>query len=45
MGYRIKDIPVTWVEDKDTRVKIGSTVSEDLRGLMRMRREHPWRTG
>jgi glycosyltransferase involved in cell wall biosynthesis len=43
MGYRIKDIPVRWVEDKDTRVKIGSTVSEDLRGLWRMRRQRPWR--
>ncbi|MEO8458440.1 MAG: glycosyltransferase, partial [Chloroflexota bacterium] len=43
MGYRIKDIPVRWVEDKDTRVKIGSTISEDLRGLWRMRRERPWR--
>jgi glycosyltransferase involved in cell wall biosynthesis len=41
-GYRIKDIPVVWDEDKDTRVKIGATVSEDLRGLWRMRRERPW---
>lgn len=45
MGYRIKDIPVRWVEDPDTRVKIGSTVSEDLKGLWRMRRERPWRNG
>jgi glycosyltransferase involved in cell wall biosynthesis len=45
MGYRIKDIPVRWVEDRDPRVKIGSTVSEDLRGLWRMRRERPWRQG
>lgn len=43
MGYRIKDIPVRWVEDPDTRVKIGATVSEDLRGLWRIRRERPWR--
>ena len=45
MGYQIKDIPVRWVEDPDTRVKIGSTVSEDLKGLWRMRRERPWRSG
>lgn len=45
MGYRIKDIPVRWIEDRDTRVKIGSTVSEDLKGLWRMRRERPWRNG
>jgi glycosyltransferase involved in cell wall biosynthesis len=42
MGYKIKDIPVVWDEDKDTRVKIGATVSEDLRGLWRMRRDRPW---
>jgi glycosyltransferase involved in cell wall biosynthesis len=44
MGYRIKDISVRWVEDRDTRVKIGSTIAEDLRGLWRMRREKPWTT-
>lgn len=44
MGYRIKDIPVRWVEDPVTTVKIGSTIAEDLRGLVRMRRERPWRT-
>jgi glycosyltransferase involved in cell wall biosynthesis len=43
MGYQVKDIPVEWVEDPDTRVKIGSTVSEDLRGLWRMRTDRPWR--
>lgn len=43
MGYRIKDVPVRWIEDRDTRVKIGSTITEDLRGLWRMRRERPWR--
>lgn len=45
MGYNIKDIPVVWDEDPDTRVKIGSTVSEDLKGLWRLRRERPWRNG
>ncbi len=43
MGYRIKDIPVRWEEDPDTRVKIGSTVSEDLKGLWRLRRKQPWK--
>ncbi len=43
VGYRIKDVPVSWVEDLDTRVKIGATVSEDLRGLLRLRRRRPWR--
>ncbi|MEE8369551.1 MAG: dolichyl-phosphate beta-glucosyltransferase [Dehalococcoidia bacterium] len=43
LGYRIKDIPVAWVEDTDTRVNIGSTVGEDLRGLWRLRRRQLWR--
>jgi hypothetical protein len=31
-------VPVRWLEDADSRVKIGSTVWRDLRGLLRMRR-------
>ena len=42
-GYKIKDIPVAWVEDPDTRVKIFSTVSRDIQGLLRLRFERPWR--
>jgi glycosyltransferase involved in cell wall biosynthesis len=36
-GFRIKEVPVTWVEDPDTRVKILRTVVQDLRGLLRLR--------
>ncbi len=36
-GYRIKEVPVTWVEDTDTRVDIIKTVREDMGGLMRLR--------
>jgi glycosyltransferase involved in cell wall biosynthesis len=43
MGYRVKDVPVEWVEDTDTRVKIAATVTEDLRGLLRLRLGRPWR--
>ena len=43
MGYRVKDVPVEWIEDTDTRVKIGSTVAEDVRGLIRLRLGQPWR--
>lgn len=43
MGYRVKDVPVEWVEDTDTRVKIAATVWEDLRGLARLRTRRPWR--
>lgn len=36
-GYRIKDIPVHWVDDPDSRVKIFKTVWEDIKGLWRLR--------
>ncbi len=38
-GYRVKEVPVRWVEDPDTRVNVLKTVAEDLRGLLRMRRK------
>ncbi len=36
-GYRVKEIPVRWEEDPDTRVNIRKTAMEDIRGLTRMR--------
>ncbi len=36
-GFHIKEVPVTWREDPDTRVKIVSTALEDIRGLLRLR--------
>ena len=36
-GYRTKEIPVRWVDDPDTRVKIVSTAMEDVKGLLRLR--------
>ncbi|MBI2911924.1 MAG: glycosyltransferase family 2 protein [Chloroflexi bacterium] len=41
-GYRIGEVPVVWREDPDSRVKIVSTAWEDLKGLFRVRRTHPW---
>ena len=41
-GLLISEVPVRWVEDPDSRVKLGSTIKEDLRGLWRMRRAF-WR--
>jgi glycosyltransferase involved in cell wall biosynthesis len=35
--YRLKEIPVRWIEDPDTRVKILSAVLEDLKGVLRLR--------
>ncbi len=36
-GYPVWEIPVEWIEDTDTRVKIVSTAVEDLKGLWRVR--------
>jgi glycosyltransferase involved in cell wall biosynthesis len=36
-GYRIAELPVRWVEDTDTKVRIIKTATEDIRGLVRMR--------
>ena len=36
-GFRVKEVPVIWREDPDTRVKIASTALEDIRGLLRLR--------
>jgi glycosyltransferase involved in cell wall biosynthesis len=37
-GYRIKDLPVEWIEDDDSRVKIVRTAWEDIKGIFRLRR-------
>ena len=36
-GFRIKDIPVTWVDDPDSRVNVIKTAKDDLKGLFRLR--------
>ncbi len=36
-GYRIMDLPVRWVEDNDSRVKIVKTAWEDIKGVARLR--------
>ncbi len=36
-GYRIFDLPVRWVEDDDSRVKILRTAWEDIKGVFRLR--------
>lgn len=38
-GLRISEVPVDWIEDLDSRVKIASTAVEDVKGLLRMRTE------
>jgi glycosyltransferase involved in cell wall biosynthesis len=36
-GYRIFEVPVEWIEDLDSRVRIVPTAIEDVRGLLRIR--------
>ena len=36
-GYRLADLPVEWIEDDDSRVKIVKTAWEDIKGVMRIR--------
>ena len=36
-GYRIKEVPVRWTDDPDSRVRIISTAYHDMRGLLRLR--------
>ena len=36
-GYRIADIPVLWIEDDDSRVKIIKTAWDDIKGVLRVR--------
>lgn len=38
-GYRLKEIPVRWQEDPDTRVKLLQDIAKQLRGLLRVRFE------
>jgi glycosyltransferase involved in cell wall biosynthesis len=36
-GYRIKDVPVLWIEDDDSRVRIVRTAWDDIKGVARVR--------
>ena len=36
-GYRVKEVPVHWVDDPDTRVRVFSTAWADFKGLLRLR--------
>ena len=36
-GYQIKELPVKWTDNPDSRVKIIGTAYEDIKGLLRLR--------
>ena len=39
-GYKIKEVPVTWNDDPDSRMKITSTVTNYLRSVWRLRQRN-----
>ncbi|RIK07245.1 MAG: glycosyl transferase [Acidobacteria bacterium] len=41
-GMRIHEVPVDWIDDPDSRVKVIATALEDLRGIWRVKRR-AWR--
>jgi putative flippase GtrA len=41
LGLRIHEVPVDWVDDRDSRVDIARTIRDDLRGVWRMLRSTP----
>jgi glycosyltransferase involved in cell wall biosynthesis len=43
LGLRVQEVPVTWTDDPDSRVRILPTARADLRGVVRMLRTRPWR--
>jgi SAM-dependent methyltransferase len=38
-GMRINEVPVRWIEDSDSRVRIVHTATDDLRGVVRLVRK------
>ncbi|HWH10569.1 MAG TPA: dolichyl-phosphate beta-glucosyltransferase [Solirubrobacteraceae bacterium] len=41
--FSIREVPVRWVDDPDSRVAIAATVREDLQGIARLRRRNSHR--
>jgi glycosyltransferase involved in cell wall biosynthesis len=37
-AYRLREVPVRWTDDPDSRVRIVRTAIEDLKGIVRLRR-------
>jgi glycosyltransferase involved in cell wall biosynthesis len=43
LGLQVREVPVTWTDDPDSRVRILPTARADLQGVVRMLRRRPWR--
>lgn len=35
-GLRVHEVPVTWIDDPDSRVKVAKTARDDLKGVLRL---------
>ncbi len=35
-GLRVHEVPVTWIDDPDSRVRVAATACDDLRGVLRL---------
>lgn len=44
-GLRVVEVPVAWVEDPSSTVRILRTAMDDVRGVLRLRRDHSRATG
>lgn len=42
-GYTIKEVPVKWTDDPSTTVKVLGTAWDDIKGLIRLRINKPWK--
>ncbi|MGB8858015.1 MAG: bifunctional glycosyltransferase family 2/GtrA family protein [Ilumatobacteraceae bacterium] len=38
-GMRVHEVPVTWIDDRDSRVEVAKTVRDDLKGVLRLIRD------
>lgn len=36
-GFKVAEVPVRWIEDQDSRVKIVKTAWDDIKGILRLR--------
>lgn len=43
LGYKIYEVPVVWVDDLGTTVKVVKTAMGDIKGLLRLFKTKPWR--
>lgn len=43
-GYKVMDIPIKWVDDRHTTVKVARDSWEEFSGLLRLFRTKPWKS-